>query len=290
MIGLGVCVIFFLGGAIGCRPQVQPIVVVDAAPSIDAPTPPPNAPPTPAAVKYFSDIPDDLEGQDLVAALHSKLRDDHLSVSFAGRFDAYETLDRNRNGCAGIFDYYSSKCWDSAQACGNYTKEGDCFNREHSWPKTWWGGGGSGPSQYKDLVAVVPADGYVNNKRGELPLGTVVSGTYTSSNGSRRGLCNAPGSAPGTKCFEPPDSLKGDFARIYFYMAVRYEGEFDCCDTEATVGADIKPWQEDMLRIWHTLDPVDIWERNRNEAVFGIQKNRNPFVDYPSYVDRIFDF
>jgi len=212
-----------------------------------------------------------------------------VSISFAALFDAYETLDRNRDGCDGIFDFYSSKCWASEEACGNYTQEGDCFNREHSWPKSWWGGA-TGPDQHEDLVAVIPADGYVNNNRGELPLGSVISGIYTSSNGSRRGLCNESGTAPGSSCFEPPDSLKGDFARIYFYMAVRYEGEFDCCDEAAVTNANIKLWQEDMLRRWHAADPVDASERERNERVFGIQKNRNPFVDFPVYVERITDF
>ena len=152
------------------------------------------------------------------------------------------------------------------------------------------GAAGTGPDQHEDLVAVIPADGYVNNSRAQLPLGPVISATYTSSNGSKRGLCNVAGSAPGSGCFEPPDSLKGDFARIYFYMAVRYEGELDCCAEPAVNGADIVEWQETMLRDWHAMDPVDIPERTRNEDIFGIQRNRNPFVDYPAFVDRIEDF
>ena len=113
---------------------------------------------------------------------------------------------------------------------------------------------------------------------------------YTSTNGSKRGLCNVAGTAPGVCALKPPDALKGDFARIYFYMAVRYEGEFDCCLEAAVDGADIAEWQETMLKQWHAADPVDLSERERNERVFGIQKNRNPFVDYPAFVDRIADF
>ncbi len=273
-----------------CRPEVEG--AADARPSaeaIDASPPPPHADPTAAGIAYFSDIEDGLRDDTLVLALHAKLAADHRGVTFDGLFEAYESLDEGREGCTGIFDFYSSKCWAAEDACGNYTQEGDCFNREHSWPKSWWGGA-TGPDQHEDLVAVIPADGYVNSRRSQLPLGAVISANYTSSNGSKRGICNVAGSAPGSNCFEPPDALKGDFARIYFYMAVRYEGEFGCCLETAVDGANILPWQENMLREWHALDPVDVPERNRNEQIFGIQKNRNPFVDYPVYVDRIADF
>ncbi len=255
----------------------------------DAGPPPPHADPTPAAVTYFADIDESLRDDALVQALYLKLKGDHVSQSYGGLYAAYRVTDTGRDGCDGIFDFYSARCWDPAETCGNYTQEGDCFNREHSWPKSWWGGG-TGPDQYDDLISVIPADGYVNNARGQLPLGAVVTGDYTSSNGSRRGRCATPGAAPSSRCFEPPNQLKGDFARIYFYMAVRYEGELGCCDEPAVTGADIKPWQETMLRQWHAADPVDVWERDRNEKVFGLQENRNPFVDFPVFVERIADF
>lgn len=276
----------------GCRDDVEAADGGSADAGADAPdaTPPrEHAEPTAAGIVYFAGISDALTGPGLVNALHSKLANDHVSISFDALYGAYETLDQGRDGCIGVYDFYSSKCWAPEEACGNYTREGDCFNREHSWPKSWWGGG-TGPDQHEDLVAVIPADGYVNNSRAQLPLGPVISATYTSSNGSKRGLCNVAGSAPGSGCFEPPDSLKGDFARIYFYMAVRYEGELDCCAEPAVNGADIVEWQETMLRDWHAMDPVDIPERTRNEDIFGIQRNRNPFVDYPAFVDRIEDF
>ena len=276
--------------ATACRPAVDaPSARADASPQVDATPPPPHVDPTPAGVTYFADVGSDLDNAALVASLHSKLSADHVSISFDALWGAFETIDSGRNGCDGISDFYSSKCWSPEEACGNYTQEGDCFNREHSWPKTWWGGG-TGPDQHEDLIAVVPADGYVNGLRAQDPLGAVISENYISSNGSKRGLCNESGTAPGSKCFEPADSLKGDFARIYFYMAVRYEGDMACCEELAVNGADIAPWQESVLRRWHAQDPVDIAERERNERVFGIQKNRNPFVDYPVFVDRITDF
>ena len=273
-----------------CRPSTQGAAdATPVTPEVDASPPPPHANPTAAAIAYFSDIGPGLDGIGLVAALHNKLAGDHVSVSFDGLWTIYETLDTGRGGCEGISDFYSSKCWAASEACGIFSQEGDCFNREHSWPKSWWGGG-TGPDQHEDLVAVIPADGYVNGLRADDPLGDVISANYTSSNGSQRGICNVAGTEPGSKCFEPPDRLKGDFARIYFYMAVRYEGAFPCCDELAVQGADILPWQETMLRQWHAADPVDLDERERNERLFAIQKNRNPFVDFPEYVERITDF
>lgn len=277
---------------LSCRPGVpSPEKVADAGVrlEVDATPPPPHAEPTPAAVAYFSDISQGLMDDALVSALHAKLRNDHRSLGFAGLLEAYESTDGDREGCAGIFDFYSSKCWTPAEACGDYTQEGDCFNREHSWPKAWWGGE-TGPDQHQDLISVIPTDGYVNNARDQLPLSKVVSASYTSSNGSARGLCASPGSPIGENCFEPPDALKGDFARIYFYVAVRYQGEFACCDEVSVTGADIDEWQETLLKKWHAADPVDLAERERNERVFALQKNRNPFVDFPVFVDRIADF
>ena len=79
--------------------------------------------------------------------------------------------------------------------------------------------------------------------------------------------------------------FKGDF-----YMAVRYEGQFTCCDRTAVDGADIKLWAENTLRQWHDVDPVDVDEIIRNERVQSWQGNRNPFVDLPDLVHQIDDF
>lgn len=249
---------------------------------------PDAGPPSAEATAYWQDTGAGLVGQALVEALHAKLSSTHEQVSYANVLAAFETTDDDRAGCAGIFDFYSTRCWSSSEACGNYDSEGDCFNREHSWPKSWWGSSESLPA-YSDLFHVLPADGYVNNQRANLPLGDVASTIYTSTNGSRVGACAA-SEALGSSCFEPTDELKGDLARIYFYMAVRYEGELACCDQIAVEGADLKGWSEALLRQWHVEDPVDEDERARNEAVFALQSNRNPFVDFPSWLSRIDDF
>lgn len=253
----------------------------DAGPLYDA------GPPSDDAFTYWSGIHDDLVNAGLVNALHDKLSSTHNKLSYAELPAAYESTDWGRGGCEGIFDFYSSRCWSPSEGCGNYDEEGDCYNREHSWPKSWWGGSQSSDA-YSDLFHVVPADGYVNNRRSNHPFAEVGTATYTSTNGSRVGTCS--GGIVSATCFEPNDGLKGDFARIYFYMAVRYEGELGCCDEDAVDGADLDASTESLLRTWHAQDPVDQDERARNEAVFALQQSRNPFVDFPAWVTRIDDF
>jgi endonuclease I len=195
-----------------------------------------------------------------------------------------------------IPDIYSTYCWAPDKItpggeCGNYKKEGDCYNREHLWPKSWFGGFDYGANAQTDLFELWPSDGYVNGLRGDLPFGPVLSTniTYKSTNGCLIGGCNVSGYSG--KCFEPPSLFKGDFARAYFYISTAYWKEWSCCETPGTNLSDIKPWMENILRKWHADDPVDYSENERNDAVFlNWQGNRNPFVDYPQFVDQIADF
>lgn len=100
-----------------------------------------------------------------------------------------------------------------------------------------------------------------------------------------------------TVIFDPPDHMKGDIARIYFYMATRYYTEDSCWRDDlspspplAVNKANIKTWQEKMLRKWHNDDPVDDGERAKNDLIHRIQGNRNPFIDHPEWVAKISDF
>ena len=85
--------------------------------------------------------------------------------------------------------------------------------------------------------------------------------------------------------FEPIDAYKGDFARSYFYMTVRYYTEDGSWPgSDMTDGADLLPWAQDMLIEWHQSDPVSDKERERNQVIYGFQGNRNPFIDRPDFV------
>ncbi len=168
---------------------------------------------------------------------------------------------------------------------GSASGEGEGYNREHSWPSSWFDD--QAPMR-TDLFHIVPTDIYVNNRRGNYPYGEVSSPTWTSLNGSRLGPCSWPGYS-GT-VFEPREDFKGDLARNYFYMTTRYLGEdAGWPGSPMTDGAQLLEWAEGLLIAWHLDDPVSTKELDRNEAVYDIQSNRNPFIDHPEYVLMIYD-
>ena len=141
---------------------------------------------------------------------------------------------------------------------------------------------------YTDLFHLYPTDGYVNGKRGNLPYGETTNPTWTSSNGSRLGLSSVAGYTG--QIFEPIDEYKGDLARTYFYMATRYFGEDgNWPGSDMVDGAEPKQWALTMLLRWNAEDPVSQKEIDRNDAVFNIQGNRNPFIDNIQYVTAIWD-
>jgi len=241
---------------------------------------------------YYGDLPSkNLTGQALKTALNQLISSNVKVLSYDQIWKAFDATDEytNQLDCTAdqIEDIYSAKCWTDAQECGNYPQEGDCFNREHFWPKSWWSG--SKIPSYTDIHHIFPADGYVNNQRSNMPLGTVSrsSITFNSTNGCLIGACE---NKTGLTCFEPTDKFKGHAARVYFYMSTRYENVFTCCDEPGVNNADIKPWMETVLREWNRSFPVGVTEKTRNDKIFAIQQNRNPFTDYPHWVEDISNF
>ncbi|MCH5243841.1 MAG: endonuclease, partial [Lentimicrobiaceae bacterium] len=223
-------------------------------------------------------------GYTLKTALYQIIKD-HTVVSYDGLWTAFEETDAREDG--KVWDMYSNTNFTFGNnQCGNYGKEGDCYNREHSFPKSWFS---DAKPMYSDLFHLYPTDGYVNNKRGNNPFGEVSNPTYTSTNGSKVGK-NTTSGYSGT-VFEPADEYKGDFARSYFYMATRYEDKIaswsDCDVCAGNNQASFKQWTVDLLLKWHLQDPVSQKEIDRNEAVYGLQHNRNPFIDYPELVEKI---
>lgn len=245
---------------------------------------------------YYANINFDLTDQALKQELHD-LINPHTVISYDDVWNAFTDVDHYLptypcdSNATDIPDIYSSYCWPKSKQCGNYKKEGDCYNREHLWPKSWFGGFDMGKNAETDLFELWPSDGYVNGLRGNYPFGAVTPSTitYTSTNGNLIGTCSNPGYTG--KCFEPIDQYKGDFARSYFYLSVAYMGDWTCCDDVAVNKWNIKPWMEGELRDWHELDPVDEFEISRNDDIYtNWQHNRNPFIDYPDLVYQISDF
>ena len=232
-----------------------------------------------------------LSGNQLKVALHNIIKG-HTSISYSQIWNAYWSTDNKGNGI--VWDMYSDRpngnppyTYHLGQhQCGTYNSEGDCYNREHSWPSSWFN---DQSTPRTDLHHIFPTDGYVNNKRSNYAFGEVRSASWTSQNGSKLGTCKTSGFS-GT-VFEPIDAYKGDFARAIMYMSVRYYSEDSGWgSSDMTNKSEIKPWALQMLLRWNELDPVSQKEIDRNNAIYSsYQHNRNPFVDHPEYARMIWD-
>ena len=229
----------------------------------------------------------------LCGIIYNRNEGGSLDAAYKALWTHFRTTDARPNGT--VWDMYSNKremTFGTDQA-GNYKQEGDVYNREHSMPNSWFGG--KIMPMYADLHHMYPTDGFVNNKRSNFPFGETNGESYKSANGfSKLGKCTFEGYT-GT-VFEPNDEYKGDFARTYFYMVTCYEEKLpdwyaNYTDCRATLDGKTYPglsdWQLKMLMKWAKNDPVSEKETNRNNAVYGIQENRNPFIDYPGLEDYI---
>lgn len=223
------------------------------------------------------------------AALKSALAtiiNPHKSLGYDGLFKAYEQTDKRPDG--KVRDWYSCTTNYNFSDHTSYKKEGDCYNREHSVPQSWFKGSASSSLIKCDVVHVVPTDGYVNNRRSSYPLAEVNNVTYSSNEGySKLGSCKTAGYS--NTVFEPNDEIKGDMARMYFYMVTCYESQAPGWGHSvfSTEKNGFTSWYIDMLRRWAQQDGIDEREVARNNAVYATQQNRNPFVDYPGLEEYI---
>ena len=230
-------------------------------------------------------------GDVLKTALHGIIAG-HTTITYQQIWSAFWTTDNKgdnvvwdmySDGANYTYNYYTGNVNDQ---CGEYDSEGDCFNREHSWPQSWFSNDNTPTT---DLHHIFPTDGYVNSQRSNFPFGEVQYASWTSKNGSKLGTCKSSLGYTGT-VFEPIDEYKGDFARALMYMSVRYYGEDSSWGNSGMTNKSvIKDWAIDMLINWSDNDPVSQKEIDRNNAVYVIQKNRNPFIDHPEYAHAIWD-
>lgn len=227
-------------------------------------------------------------GEELRAALHAIITNNDSHVSYDGIWTSYQSTDLKPNTGSNkiIWDIYSDTDFTySSDQCGEYQGVGDCYNREHLWAQSWTNNDGT---EKTDLHHVFPTDGYVNNIRGNYPFGEVSNPDWSQTDCGKRGP-NTVSGYTGT-VFEPVDEYKGDIARALMYVSVRYYGLDNSWGTSGmTNKSDIKDWAIAMLLQWHHDDPVSDKETARNNAVYGIQHNRNPFVDNPDYAYMIWD-
>ena len=222
-------------------------------------------------------------GQNLLSSLNKIITNGHKQVGYDGVKQAYKTTDINPE-TNKIWDMYSNEDYAfTTDMSMEFSYEGAGYNREHSVPQSWFD---KAEPIRSDLFHVYPTDGYVNKRRGSYWYGETNSPTYTSKNGSKLGPSSH--KLYGGTVFEPIDEYKGDFARTYFYMATRY------CSQVGSWGNNfigsypyLNAYSIDLFMKWHLQDPVSEKETNRNDAVYLIQKNRNPYIDHPEFANFI---
>ncbi|MBB1290052.1 endonuclease [Pseudoalteromonas sp. SR43-6] len=243
-----------------------------------------------------------LSGYALKTELYNIIKD-HNAQGYSAIWNFYDSSARDKyfENDNSILDMYSEKPNGSdsynytavSDQCGNYSGEGGCYNREHSFPKSWFGG--TIEPMNSDVHHIYATDGYVNSKRSNFPFGEVASASFTSTNGSKLGSAASSLNYSGT-VFEPIDEFKGDFARAYFYMATRYENVIGTWQTKTTSSNAVlngssnqvfESWVVAMLLNWHNSDPVSQMEIDRNQAAFEFQGNRNPYIDHSEFVEMI---
>ncbi len=214
-------------------------------------------------------------GEALKAALHNIIKN-HKEYSYKALWDILSATDedpKNKNNVILIYTGISRAKSDHGGNTGDW-------NREHVWAKSH-GGFGTNPPAGTDAHHIRPADVKVNSLRGHLDFdngGTLVPGTkdcYMDKNS-----------------FEPRDAVKGDVARMIFYMATRYEGDGGEPDLEVVDYVDTYPKPEmgklSTLLQWNAQDPPDDFERHRNNVIYAdYQHNRNPYIDHPEYIQKI---
>ncbi len=244
-------------------------------------------------------------GYELKTALYNIIKN-HYDQGYSALWTFYLTgdilpanLTNSGNSTNKIWDIYSYnpnglnpyEYNKGSDQCGNYSGEGSCYNREHTFPKSWFN---NAAPMKSDVVHILPTDGYTNGRRSNYPYSEVGTTTWVSQNGSKLGGSNAPGYS-GT-AFEPIDEFKGDLARIYFYMATRYENvianwQNNSSNADAVLDGTsdhvYEDWYLDLMVKWSNEDPVSQKELDRNDKIYDYQNNRNPFVDHPEYITLI---
>lgn len=175
-----------------------------------------------------------------------------------------------------------------------YIQFGTYMNREHSFPKSWWGSTTATATNYKaytDLNHLYPGEAMANQAKLNYPLGEVRTASMFDNGVSKVGSPVSGQGGGAAYVFEPDDEYKGDFARTYFYMVTCYQDYKWATKYMYMLQQNTYPtlnqWSIDMLLKWSRMDEVSDKERQRNEAVYKIQNNRNPFIDFPELAEYI---
>jgi len=242
-----------------------------------------------AVPDHYYDAVDSKKTPDAILDALCGIIDNHTVIAYSGLEPYYEQTD-----------FYGDTLWDMYSTCrftmahANVPQSAVCdgWNKEHVCCQSWLG---SGP-MVSDLFNVYPTDARVNNLRSNYPYGEVSGSngtgiTKNTDNHAMGKLGSNTFSGYSGKVFEPHDDYKGDFARTFMYMVARYRDN-KLNDGNGTTmfvvsKTNFTEYAKNLLMKWHRQDPVSQKEIDRNQAVYGIQHNRNPFIDYPELAEYI---
>jgi endonuclease I len=225
---------------------------------------------------YYDNV-NDATPASLRQSLHTIIKTGAIVRSYTDVISVLQDANQDPNNAQNIILIYSglsvNKTWDS----------GTTWNREHVFPQSRFGDGVS--PYFTDVHALMPTVPTINGRRGNSPFGVVPVGGNPDAYGNKLGT-----GLGGFTVFEPRDGAKGDIARALFYMDIRYEGTGGELNLQLI---DTNPGFGELGRLteliqWHTNDPPDAFEIRRNNRLFAAQNNRNPFIDYPQFVDCIY--
>ena len=238
-----------------------------------------------AQKEYYTSVDGVKGGEALKTALYNLIKN-HKVISYgsgeSSTWGAFYTTDAAiENGQRRVLDMYSNE----KRYFGSKGSAVSGMNIEHSVAKSWWGGNKN--NAYCDIHHLNPSDQNANSRKSNYPLGELTSVSW--ENGvTFVGKANIDGSS--LNAYEPCDEYKGDFARVFMYMFTCYQDltwKYTWMNYEKSTYPTLKPWAVKLLLKWHKQDPVSEKEVNRNNAVYAVQGNRNPYVDYPQLADYV---
>ena len=234
---------------------------------------------------YYSDaltaVGSNLSAVEIKAAITSAISQNHKNLSYSEVWSALTQTDEDPTNTNNVILLYSGISLPKmSNGSGTQSSDPDNWNREHVWAKSH-GFSSTGLEAYTDIHHLRPTDISVNASRGNLDF------DYSDAP-----LPEAPANRVDSDSFEPRDSVKGDVARMIFYMDTRYEGMDATPDLQVvdrlTSTGEAALGRLCRLLEWHVADPVDATEQNRNNRIYEFQGNRNPYIDHPEWVGRVF--
>ena len=216
-----------------------------------------------------------LTGPALRAELHDIIST-QTKLTYSQVWEALKVTDQDPANANNVILIYSGRSLSKTANGGG----ADDWNREHVWAKSH-GDFGTVTGPGTDIHHLRPEDVTVNSTRGNKDF---------DNGGSPVG--EAPGNLTDADSWEPRNAVKGDVARMIFYMAVRYDGGDGFADLEMndSVSNGTAPYtgRKSVLLAWHAQDPPDASERRRNQVIYDqFQRNRNPFIDHPEWAASI---